>query len=52
VNLKGMFLTVQACARQMVRQNRGGRIVTLSSVNAVKGARCRHLAVNASILPA
>ena len=39
VNLKGMFLTVQASAREMVRWGKGGRIVTLSSLNAVKGAK-------------
>jgi len=35
VNLKGIFLTGQAAARQMVRQKRGGAIVNMSSVNAV-----------------
>ncbi len=34
VNLKGVFLTVQACAREMVRQGRGGRIVTIASLAA------------------
>jgi glucose 1-dehydrogenase len=32
VNLKGVFLTVQACGREMVRQDRGGRIITISSL--------------------
>ena len=39
VNLKGVFLTAQAAARQMVRQIKDGRrpgtIITMSSVNAV-----------------
>ena len=35
VNLKGVFLTGQAVARQMVAQGRGGAIVNMSSVNAV-----------------
>jgi len=35
VNLKGVFLTGQAAARQMVEQGRGGTIVNMSSVNAV-----------------
>lgn len=35
VNLKGVFLTGQAAARQMVRQGTGGTIVNMSSVNAV-----------------
>src|ERR687886_814633 len=34
VNLTGVFLTVQACAREMVRQNRGGRIIAISSLAA------------------
>lgn len=35
VNLKGVFLTGQAAARQMVAQGRGGSIVTMSSVNGI-----------------
>ena len=40
VNLKGVFLTGQAAARQMVAQNqtqpgRGGTIINMSSVNAI-----------------
>jgi NAD(P)-dependent dehydrogenase (short-subunit alcohol dehydrogenase family) len=34
VNLKGVFLTVQACSREMVRHNNGGRVVTISSLAA------------------
>ena len=34
VNLTGVFLTVQACARRMVRQNQGGRIITIASLAA------------------
>ena len=34
VNQKGVFLTVQACAREMVRLNQGGRIITISSIAA------------------
>ena len=35
VNLKGVFLTGQAVARQMIAQGTGGAIVNMSSVNAV-----------------
>lgn len=35
VNLKGVFLTGQAAARQMVKQDSGGAIINMSSVNAV-----------------
>ncbi|KAF6254965.1 hypothetical protein COO60DRAFT_1537787 [Scenedesmus sp. NREL 46B-D3] len=35
VNLKGVFLTSQAAAQQMVQQGRGGSIITMSSVNGV-----------------
>jgi len=35
VNLKGVFLTGQAAARQMVRQGGGGTIINMSSINAV-----------------
>lgn len=34
VNLTGVFLTVQACAQQMVRLGHGGRIVCISSLAA------------------
>lgn len=34
VNLKGVFLTVQACAREMVKHNRGGRIIAIASLAA------------------
>ncbi len=34
VNLKGVFLTGQAAARQMVKQGRGGTIINMSSINA------------------
>jgi|TARA_R110002072_G_scaffold122455_2_gene256996 NAD(P)-dependent dehydrogenase (short-subunit alcohol dehydrogenase family) len=35
VNLKGVFLTGQAAARQMVKQGGGGAIINMSSVNGV-----------------
>lgn len=35
VNLKGMFLVGQASARQMVKQETGGAIINMSSINAV-----------------
>lgn len=35
VNLKGVFLSCQAAAKQMVAQGRGGSIICMSSVNAV-----------------
>jgi 3-oxoacyl-[acyl-carrier protein] reductase len=34
INQKGVFLTVQACARAMVKQNQGGRIITIASLAA------------------
>lgn len=34
VNTKGVFLTVQAVGRGMVRQGRGGRIIVISSIAA------------------
>jgi meso-butanediol dehydrogenase/(S,S)-butanediol dehydrogenase/diacetyl reductase len=34
VNLTGVFLTVQACANEMVRRGNGGRIVCISSLAA------------------
>ncbi len=34
VNLKGVFLTGQAAARQMVKEGHGGTIINMSSVNA------------------
>jgi len=37
VNLKGVFLCSQAAARVMVRQGRGGRIVSVSSISALVG---------------
>lgn len=35
INLRGMFLAGQAAARQMVKQETGGAIINMSSVNAV-----------------
>jgi NAD(P)-dependent dehydrogenase (short-subunit alcohol dehydrogenase family) len=35
INLKGMFLFGQAAARQMVKQESGGAIINMSSINAV-----------------
>jgi NAD(P)-dependent dehydrogenase (short-subunit alcohol dehydrogenase family) len=34
-NLKSVFLCAQAAARQMIRQGRGGRIISISSIHAV-----------------
>ena len=34
VNLKGVFLTIQACAREMVKHERGGRVLTMASLAA------------------
>ena len=38
VNLKGAFLTVQACAREMVKHDRGGRIIAIASLAAERPA--------------
>lgn len=37
VNLKGPFLCSQAAANQMVKQGRGGRIISTSSISALVG---------------
>jgi L-rhamnose 1-dehydrogenase len=37
VNLKGAFLTAQACARAMVDHGEGGRIIAISSVSSIVG---------------
>ncbi|MGD9713185.1 MAG: SDR family NAD(P)-dependent oxidoreductase [Thermomicrobiales bacterium] len=37
VNLTGAFLCSQAAARRMVEQNRGGRIISISSISASVG---------------
>jgi L-rhamnose 1-dehydrogenase len=37
VNLKGAFLTAQACARDMVDRGEGGRIIAISSVSSIVG---------------
>lgn len=37
VNLKGAFLTAQACARAMVDRGAGGRIIAISSVSSIVG---------------
>ncbi len=34
VNLKGVYLTVQAMSREMVRHNNGGRVIAISSLAA------------------
>lgn len=45
VNLKGAFLCSQAAGRVMVRQGRGGRIISMSSISAlVGGAQQAHYA--------
>jgi len=36
VNLTGVFLTAQIAARQMIEQGRGGRIICISSLRAIK----------------
>jgi NAD(P)-dependent dehydrogenase (short-subunit alcohol dehydrogenase family) len=38
VNLKGVFLTCQAAAQQMVRQGTGGRIINIASIMSEIGA--------------
>ncbi len=39
VNQSGVFHTVQACAREMVRAKHGGRIITISSIMAAHPTR-------------
>ncbi len=46
-NLTGVFLTVQACAREMVRAGNGGRVIIISSV-AAERALARGSAYSAS----
>jgi NAD(P)-dependent dehydrogenase (short-subunit alcohol dehydrogenase family) len=38
VNLKGTFFTLQAGARRMVEQNRGGRLIAITSIMSVWGS--------------
>lgn len=38
VNLDGVFLTLQAAARQLVEQDEGGSLVAVSSTSAIHGA--------------
>jgi glucose 1-dehydrogenase len=38
VNLKGVFLTLQAAANQMIAQGRGGRLLAIASIMAEWGA--------------
>lgn len=38
VNQTGVFLTVQACAREMVRLKNGGRVITIASVAAERSS--------------
>ena len=33
--MKGVFLTVKYCSREMIKVNRGGRIITIASANSV-----------------
>ncbi len=40
INLKGVFLCCQAVAREMVRDQRGGKIVNIGSVAGVTPPRC------------
>ena len=35
INLKGVFLTTKAAAAQMIKQGRGGKIINISSVDAI-----------------
>lgn len=37
VNVKGLFFTLQAVARQMIKQNRGGKIVNMASQAGRRG---------------
>jgi NAD(P)-dependent dehydrogenase (short-subunit alcohol dehydrogenase family) len=39
VNQSGVFYTVQACAREMVRAQRGGRVITIASIMAAHPTR-------------
>lgn len=39
VNVKGAFLTVKSCAREMIKQNQGGRVIVVNSANAVIASR-------------
>jgi glucose 1-dehydrogenase len=38
INLKGVFLTIQAAANQMVKQGHGGRLIAISSIMGEWGA--------------
>ena len=38
VNLKGVFLTLQAAANQMIQPGNGGRLIAIASITAEWGA--------------
>ena len=48
VNLRGVFFTAQAAALQMVRQARGGKIVSVASIMGLVGTPWRGVAYGAS----
>lgn len=43
VNVKGVWFTVKACSREMIRANNGGRVVVVASANS--GVCCMHASV-------
>ncbi len=48
VNLRGVFFSAQAAARQMVRQGRGGKIVNVASIYGLVGSPWNAVAYAAS----
>jgi 3-oxoacyl-[acyl-carrier protein] reductase len=50
VNLKGCFNNIHASAPFMMKQDTGGRIISISSINALSGVRPAYAAAKAGIL--
>jgi NAD(P)-dependent dehydrogenase (short-subunit alcohol dehydrogenase family) len=48
VNLRGVFFSAQAAARQMVQQGRGGKIVSIASIMGLVGSAISSAAYHAS----
>ena len=48
VNLKGVFLCTKACAAQMIKQGKGGKIINITSIDAVHPSMAGLAAYDAS----
>lgn len=52
VDLKGVFFTARAAARQMIKQGTGGRIINIASTAGLKGSRgiCAYATAKAGVI--